>query len=775
MSKNSKNTKKNVKKADFLILHEKVDTDILERLITAEGLSDKIKTQLKKYNSKRCGDKVCVKYWHGERTPKKGRFFAELGLQGFKRNIRGALANKYYYDIDMENSAPRAILQYCERHNIDCPKLKEYVKGRDIILNEIKEFHNVSREEAKLLMLRMFFLGNYVIDGNAEQYIETLIENEFPEPKKKLKFLQKFQAELYTIVKEICKLETEMYEAIKKDNTKTNKKATLLCDLSHIIENNCLMAMKDFFEKKGHTVGVLCFDGLMVEKSQKLDEEILELITKCEKYVKKITNYSIKLAVKPMETELGCILPQFSAYVDSDLGCQEKLFKIEGSDKFKYCKEELYIFDERTGMYDTDIHVLFYYLTKNRQYLNIIVGRDRNGNDKCENYGTTTRLQRQVIQHVKTASHDNDWMKKNENSSLGYLLFKDGIYNMKTGEFSKGFDPKIVFFHSVPWNFPKYDKDEVKYAYDISFGKLFNNPKAMISTLACALAGDVTLKRFIMAPGKSNAGKSRFLRMLMNSFGDYIGTFNAESLAEKSSNDTKDEAASMRWAYLLRHCRIILSSEVCMKRKLNGNCIKKLSGGDDLVGRQHAKNEKNFQPHFTAFCMINDVPKIDPLDEAVKNRLIYNEFPFIFVDKSDIKNNNIHKPKDKDLDRKIVEEKFIRGFIHILLDEYKDYLENGEPEFDREVKNKWIADDDQKVSVVDKIKEYYDITNKDSDRVSVQEMKNFKEKNKKDFSSMSVHRFNDVLREELGLQEGRDANSRFWKGITKKEVNFELD
>ena len=44
---------------------------------------------------------------------------------------------------------------------------------------------------------------------------------------------------------------------------------------------------------------------------------------------------------------------------------------------------------------------------------------------------------------------------------------------MKTGNFTKGFDPKIVFHKQVPWNFPKYDKKEIKEARKISFDKIF--------------------------------------------------------------------------------------------------------------------------------------------------------------------------------------------------------------------------------------------------------------------------------------------------------------
>ena len=119
----------------------------------------------------------------------------------------------------------------------------------------------------------------------------------------------------------------------------------------------------------------------------------------------------------------------------------------------------------------------------------------------------SSQLQNRVYSFVKTASKDDEWLEKTENTSLGYLLFKNGIYNMKTSEFKKGFDPKIVFHTRVPWNFPKDDKKEIKEACKISFDKIFEEPKPMIAALARALAGDIKIKKLYFCPGRPNTGK----------------------------------------------------------------------------------------------------------------------------------------------------------------------------------------------------------------------------------------------------------------------------
>ncbi|AVG46848.1 DNA replication [Acanthamoeba polyphaga mimivirus] len=449
-------------------------------------------------------------------------------------------------------------------------------------------------------------------------------------------------------------------------------------------------------------------------------------------------------------------------FVNSDCDCQEKLFELEGAEKFKYCNKKLYIFDEDTGMFEDDVHILFNYLEKHQMYLNIIISTDRNGNHKTKNYGTDSVLKKKVTSFVKQASIDDDWLKRTAKSSLGYLLFKDGIYNFKTGIFTEGFDPKIVFKCRVPWKFPKYDKDLVKKAYDISFGRLFDDPKPMITALACALAGDIKHKKLYLCPGKTDSGKSYLVRMLEYCFGGYIGFFDGVNLSRQFSNNSMNEAKEFRWAYKNSHRRVLMTNAITMLKPLNGNIIKKLTGGNKIIGRM---NEESIVPQFTIFCMIDDIPDIKSFDKEVENRLKYSEFSFQFVPKEQVDKKPYYKLKDDNIDLKIKTKDFMKGFIHIFLNAYKDYLENGMPEFDPDVKEKWITESKQNDKVIELVQKYYKITGKDNDRVPICDMKKFKNSHK-EFKDISLNRFNDILRDELKLVEGR-STFRFWKGIKK--------
>jgi hypothetical protein len=747
MSKNSKNNKKfcskNRKQEVQLTLYERVDFDVLDRLISADELQEDIRKLLKMYLRKKDNKYIPVNYTYSNKLIDYGRLYAQhnLSLQYFKREIRHTLAKDYYIDVDMKNAGANIIYQYCRKYKIKCKKLREYVKDRENILLEIQDNHKINREESKDLMLRLLYLGSYKINDKT--------------PKDKMDFLIDFRNEMKEIGNQVCDREKEIYESINKDSDREYKQSSTLSIKCHMIENECLLAMYDFFINNDYKVGVLCFDGLMIEKDKNLNKltDYDELLIDCEKYVYNKTDYKI------------------SHYVKSDLECVSRLFQIEGKDTFKFCNGILYIFDERDGLYSTQKQILFYYLIKNKDKLIKItpVGKDRN---KEESYGEESQLMKKVIPIIETETIDNEWIDREQNSSLGYLLFKNGIYNMKTGKFNDGFDKKIVFHARIPWEYKEKDEKKMKKANELSFHQLFDHPKQMIAAIARAIAGDVKAKKIYFCPGKTDSGKSTFIEMLESAFGQYVGIFNAETLAHTSSKDTKDEAAKLRWALLMRYCRILLSSEINMKKTLDGNTIKKhSSGGDTLIGRYHQSNETKFKPHYTLFGMFNDIPEIDPMDRAIQKRIEYIEFPHVFVDEKEV-TGPIYRKKNDSLSEIIHSDYFVQGFIHIILDGYKDYLENGMPIFDQIVKDRWIEDNKQSIEIIDLIKNTYDITLNENDIISVADIKRFKNFNKS-LKTISLHNFYDILKDELGIKEYRN-NGRYWQGIRiKQEINVE--
>jgi phage/plasmid-associated DNA primase len=764
--------KKNNKKIETS-LYEKFDINMIKKLISADGIDEIVRNKLKEYYHK-INENGYVHVNYSCSDTDMGRLYAHggLSLQSFKKYIRHALAKDIYIDIDIVNAHPVLIMQYCEKNDIPCEKLTYYVSHREVMLKEIQKKHKINRDQAKKLMLRLCYHGEYIIevlDENEDPTGEEIIINAV----NRLKRVVDFKNEIQNIAKDVCDIEKDVYAVILKDKTKSRKEASTLSIVTQIIENNCLMAMKEFFTNKHFNVGVLCFDGMMIEKNKSLmvESDLNIQLRECEKYIVQKTGYSIELSEKPMDHQIpdSIILPKYNKIVDNDLEAQEQLFRIEGAHKFKYCEEKLYVFNEKTGMYDTHIETLQHYIIKNKDYLRIKVGT------KLLSYGENATMMNKITPFVKTAAVDDDWLFKTENTSLGYLLFEDGIYNMETGEFKKEFDPSIVFHIGIPHKFPLRCEKKMSEAKKKTFETIFGKPDAMIYSLARALAGD-KYKKFYFCPGRANAGKSKLVSTLIACFGRYVGSFNAESLVQSNVNDTKDEAAKLRWSLLVRFSRILVSNEVNMKRPLDGNAIKKHSGGDQITGRTHGGEEFRFTPHYTIFCMLNDIPKIEPLDSAAIDRLEYIEFPFVFTSGVEKNIKPYHKTGNSNIDKEIIKQDFIDGFIHVLLDAYRDFKINGMPEFDQAVKHKWTVEGKQDSEITDLIKQYYIITNKEKDRVLISAFKKFKECNKDVFQTISPHRFNEILENDLGLKLDRDGSSRFWKGIRAKTAeDFERE
>jgi hypothetical protein len=336
----------------------------------------------------------------------------------------------------------------------------------------------------------------------------------------------------------------------------------------------------------------------------------------------------------------------------------------------------------------------------------------------CRGYGCTTSLINHMIPFIKSLCTNNDWIKENQATSLGKLLFKNGFLDMKTNIFNKVFDSNIVFFYNIKRNYEP-EKVDVQYMNSIR-ERLFKNALGedrtdyFLLSLARGLAGDQT-KKMLFGLGISNAGKSTATNACQAAFGGYVSTFNAGNLAH--NNSTQDEAQVLRWAYMLKHKRLLFSNEVKEKIELDGNMIKKIaSGGDELVGRDHCKSECSFVPHFFCVVLANDLPKITPYDDAVDNRLDIVAFEKKFVLKP---TNDLELQMDTNLNEEFKTIKFRDAFTLLVINRYKQFINDNNSEVPQILKNdkiSWIGDEDEK-GIINKFLEEYDITNDKKDFV----------------------------------------------------------
>jgi phage/plasmid-associated DNA primase len=287
----------------------------------------------------------------------------------------------------------------------------------------------------------------------------------------------------------------------------------------------------------------------------------------------------------------------------------------------------------------------------------------------------------------------------------------------------------------------------------------------VIRNLARGFAGD-TMKRIMFGLGMTNAGKGMLTKACQVSMGAYCGTFAAENLA--FNNNSADEAQKLRWAYLLRHKRLIFSNEVSNRGTLNGELIKKISSGgvDRLTARLHGGNETSFIPQYLCFVLANDMQKIEPMDLPMQNRARVYTYTKSFVDEP---SNEFELKSDPNLTREMETLRFQRCFIGLLLQSYMHFVEAGRTEEEpAEVMGAikdWIGSkEDNDIMTI--FQDSYELTNDPDDYIRGDELEAWATKGKQ----TSYKKFCIELRRHAtleGLEFVENKNKKMAKKVFK--------
>lgn len=215
----------------------------------------------------------------------KGRFFATKGsgLQGMMREFRSALSRKYYYDVDIVNCEPTLLSQFCFKNNIACPKLDDYVSNRDERLGEIMKLNNISKSEAKNIVLNMS-KGGYTPYNKLEN---------------KPEWLKQLKEEYQNVGEQLLNTFTEEKLYCQKKKPKPyciwgSVMSSLITD----VENNIIQHLDQYLTFEGYSVDVLVFDGVMVRNNKVLTQDVLD---KASDHIKSKLDYEVKLLIKPMD------------------------------------------------------------------------------------------------------------------------------------------------------------------------------------------------------------------------------------------------------------------------------------------------------------------------------------------------------------------------------------------------------------------------------------------------------------------------------------------
>jgi len=175
---------------------------------------------------------------------KDGRMFGEKSIQTCNREIRGFLCDKLTTDIDIVNAHPVLLLHICDKHNIECPNLKEYCSNRYECLQRIMESCNCNWNVAKKKILISTNYNQRVFNGYCA-------------------YLSNYDKEMKTIQKKL--LEINEYDYVKEFARKdTNFHGSFINHILCIEENKILQFMINYIESCDSEIHSLMFDGLQI-------------------------------------------------------------------------------------------------------------------------------------------------------------------------------------------------------------------------------------------------------------------------------------------------------------------------------------------------------------------------------------------------------------------------------------------------------------------------------------------------------------------------------
>ena len=237
----------------------------------------------KKYNKKN-KDVITfdTKYRYGNGMI-DGRLYGSKGMQSCPRRIRHTLCKDLYDDLDFVNSSPTILEWYCKKNGIACEKLSYYVNNREKVLQSLSNFYKCTPSEAKTMIIAL--INNGYQDKNV----------------KHLKWIRAFRKELTNILQSMKPLEPEAYKRASFKNP-NNKLGSMMSMVMGRYEGTFLKFLQNSVQQDGLTVGVLCLDGLMIEKNT---ERKMSSVDQYEELINKEFGIDLKLKIKPMDEGLS--------------------------------------------------------------------------------------------------------------------------------------------------------------------------------------------------------------------------------------------------------------------------------------------------------------------------------------------------------------------------------------------------------------------------------------------------------------------------------------
>lgn len=248
----------------------------------------------------------------------------------------------------------------------------------------------------------------------------------------------------------------------------------------------------------------------------------------------------------------------------------------------------------------------------------------------------------------------------------------NGVVDLETGELRPG-KPSDWLSKGTPIEYLGFDTPAPE--WETFLRSMFDDEIVEFQQeLMGYCASGLTLEQFIAVHvGKGRNGKGVLFEMIEQAMGPLYWTVQAELLLDNKTSRSSSGASPDILA--LRGRRLAAASETDQGRRISAARVKELTGSDTLNARLlYDKADTNFRPTHKLHLRTNEVPGGLTKDFALRERLIYLKYKYMFVDdpeqkaKEDPNNADFYRLKDRGLKERLQKELpgilswLVRGF-----------------------------------------------------------------------------------------------------------------
>ena len=549
---------------------------------------------------------VCVDDLFGRLYPKRERGGSTPSLQGLKRDVRKALAHDQYTDVDMVNAHPVIFSQLFLKLGLARPALERYVAEREAVLAET----GLGRDEAKQAFITLMYGG----------------ERKDPTP-----FMAEFREEFLTNATAV--LASEAY-ARYRTLAEAKKPANVLgCGISFVaqdLERQLVCCAIQTLQSKGYEVGTIIHDGFLVRSLSVKDQDLRDV----EEAVRRTHGYEVRFVKKSLGDfdESALWDPTDEDDGDADAASHTDLARAflewleDRGHRLVRAEKKIYWYDPEHGVYLESEK-----LRRVRRYMNACPVLPK------ANRGETGFQSKLIVQIEGLLEDDPAFHDKIIDTTLRKIPFSNGVYCCETQRLVD-YDAGMYFLEKGSVEYDPQSEALKAEVYQRAFLDVFGTEEIaryVLRSLARAMAGETEDKVFFIVKGRTNSGKGLLTLLISKAFFNKFGNINATNFCQKRTDG--DMAKMDSWKCQTRHKRIGVANEAPKKRGcgLNGDAIKRASGGDHHTARTNGVDEMTFFMETTFWLFVNDMPSIEDCDEATAERLrvIPTAYKYLLDDK----------------------------------------------------------------------------------------------------------------------------------------------